>query len=1151
MATFAENPAAQRLITGLASVGADFPDPAAVDEDAFRVESVRFLNMLNQLLGDGAPITTVDGPALQGVSGLINEKLKAPDEHGKTPLQYLKALVDGDTEFLVENVTGRTWGVSNQGYARDRFNQIFRSSGTRAENAVEALEFAAENDEDIAKLLTDLRTHAPDVLRNLPEAVALLEGSDDLMADLQTLVDEGLYTGHTINPGTGSMPTAQEYQAAVTTLERLSASTSADGAWDETDARAMQALFRTMQNDGYYGQGWTGAKNGIYDAAWRAHLDAKLAAMPDTDPRKEHLTTMLASIDVLASRSQSPTPPPPDIRSATRTVEESLLVLAPKINETLEDAQASMSGQGGLAELFQSFAQVGILEHRIPEISGADENFDLRSQAALQGLMVFLSDPMVMDIPGENNWYYTPEKGQFILANIDNLKTKIKGLMGEEKYNESGIEEMLTRDNLLPLIESLDFLASQDPPRISQQLLFNQGSVVAAPYTTELFQSLISVPEDPAEIESLTARGAHRIAGMSANNPDMLKLMEVMTREFTGQFGILDIMPDLEGADALGEIDGTATRQQRIADLYKSARAKHAENGHGATLDDDLFIMISTINTLPFGNSRYRRDYLQVMREAIDAAGDITDPDEAARVFSERVTQGMDRLHNLYGQPSHTQVFDRDAPAWKPGLENMTITSGGETFTASQMATFYDNFHIMAAGNPFQDQLGTDFLEMQGAAHFKDDEGNMYVSGIDKQSMIFSVEKIDIARVTAIYEDESISLDDRIEQMIEADPGFALLAGIWGDYGAMNAVFNQRIFDNAQNFNTISEHYQRDVDAIREGRDAAQAERDAYIPPYARSTTVSESKGEQTTAARFQDAAQEPSVFDDQTRTRTQILSDLDALRNFANDELNSSPRVIMAHETGIMDMLRRNDITGADGRSIELPVGNYPGVASLRVKHIDLPPEGTTGQMLSYFDFENNTIRVIPMPDYLVDPAQRAELMSMTGGSDTEAFMRGIKENYPELFNAIQEYRTGGYGGGVTSGPIGRNEYTQFKESMRGFLRSIERDIVDHAYVEPGEVRTPDTFWDNMRDAGQGVANAPGRMGRHIGQYFEPIEDGEIEDTVRAIPQRIEDGFITAVGAIGSRAGEAYGQVTGEREYPLSHQVKGVATEVHGLDNN
>lgn len=1144
MAGLADNPAAQRLIEGMSSIGVNFPDPSAVTDDQLRLETVKFINFINQLVADNPTIvTSVDTAVLQSTRDAIRTKLEAPNEHGKTPLQFLRALADGNTEFLVEDVTGYAYGlVSKQGYARNEFNRIFRSSGTKAENALEALEFAAENDPETKKLLDDLRANAPGILNNLPAAVALLEGSDDLVADLQTLVDQNLYAGQAINPADLAAGGAEEYRAAVTALEGIINSSEKDGTWADADARAMQTFFRNMQSGGYFGEGWTGPKDGVYDDAFRAHLDAKLAAIPANDPMKAQLQGLLTNIDVLLARSVTLTPPHMDVRSATKTVEESLMVLAPNINGMLDKVTDGNDGNS-LVALFQSFAQIGILDHRIPEISAADENFDLRSQAALQGLMIFLSDPMVMNIPGENNWYYTPEKGQFILANIDNLKNKIKQMIGEEEYNAQNLDELLKAENLQPFIDSLDFLAKQDPPRIAQQLLFNQGDFEAAPYVEKLFQSMISTPQDQTEIDYLSSYGAHRIAGMAENNPDMLQLMDVLTREFSGQFGLLDLMPDLENADAVNDIDGAITREQRLSTIYKAARAKHEENGHGATLSDDLYIMISTINTLPFGSSEYRRNYQQMMREAIDAASAISNPDEAARVFSERVAQGMDRLYEQHGAPQYTQPYERDAPSWKPGLENLTITSGGQQFGATEMAAFYDNYHIMTPGNPFREELQTDLLALHGYVSFKDDDGNTYIAGIDKQSMVFSIEKIDLEALQIIHDDASLNAEERRAKFLE-DPGFALLAGTRDVEAAIADVFITRRLDNANVFKTVSEGYQSDVDGLREQRDAAQAERDAYIPPYARSVQTTPAQ-QPTTVDRFNPAAQEPTVFDDPTRSRGQIIADINALRDFANMELNAKPRVIAANDTATMAMLRRNDIRDANGDRIKLPIGRSMESTSLSVEKVELPPEGASGQMLAYYDRSKEAVVVVQMPAYLSDPRQRAAIKALTeDGRDSEAFMRRVERDYPELFAVTQEYRTGGHGGGITAGPLSRDEYTEFKRAMRAVIIGLESDIQDQAYVPPGVERQPRDFRDNMERAGRGIINTPGRIVREIDDRYGYVDYDEFGKGIGDAPGRIADGFISVVNGIGARVEEAVDIYNGDRPYnDRSHQVHGIAT--------
>lgn len=859
--------------------------------------------------------------------------------------------------------------------------------------------------------------------------------------------------------------------------------------------------------------------------------------------------------------AEPPAPPPMTVIGATTIVEEALKGLAPTINGALEGAQAKMQGnelgslaaQFGLSGLFESFTQVGILDHRIPEITTVDAVFDLRSQASLQALMIFLSDPMVMNLPGENKWYYTPEKGQLILQGLDDLKQRVKQMLGEEEYNRLGLEEQLTRENLAPLIEALDFLATQDPPRISQQLLFSQ-SVEIDDNVEALFRNILDVPTDQTEIDYLAGFGAHRMTGIAENNPGMLKLADSLTREFTTQFGIHDLMPELRGVDTIGQIDGALTREQRLSQFYKEARAKHAENGHGDTFNQDLMILVGTINTLPFGSASYRQQYLHIMRRAAERAGAISDPDQAAQVFATAVTEGMNTLYQNHGRPDYQQYYKRETPSWRPGLENITVTSGGTEFSATEIARLYDQYHTVAPGNPYRENLKTDVIDMHGPVFFKDDEGNTYIAGIDKESMVFSVERLDVegfrARYnewTARYEANEINMDEfkeALDGMRDEFPGFDLLVGIQTPLDAAATMMNSHILSRVQTLSSLVSNYQSDFDTLRGVVETERAREEALIPQNARG--VGTDGRTEPVIDRFNPAAR-GTVFDDPTRTREQIMSDIDQLRDFANFQLNSTPRVIMPHETGIIDMLHRNDAHGPDGQPLKLPVGAYAGSASLRVEKLDLPPRGTGGPLIAFYDGSQRSIRVIETPDYLADPAQRQALMDMASqGADSEEFMRRIRSEYPELFAIVQEYRTAGNGNGIITdnGPIGRNEYNGFKRAMQNVVRNIGADMREFAYQPPGEERQPRTFRDNIELAGRTIVGTPGEVADEIRRKYGGINPGAVGDGLRTLPERTGDAFVSVVNGIGSTVEEAVEVYTGERDYlDRSHHVHTGAT--------
>ena len=243
MADIAENPAAQRLIEGLSGVGARFSDPSAVTDAELQRETISFLQKLNSIMAEEGqtptPITTVDAATLQNLRTQIERNFNRADDNGVTGLEKLRALVDGDVDTLLAgaDIASRVLGASE-------LNSIYRS-GSKAENARDALIFAASHDEDTMRLLQTLRRDAPGILNNLPAAVALLEGSDDMLADLQTLADAGLYDTTPTMPGVGApADPAQEYTAAISALEAAAGSTNTDGAWDSTDRQAMQTMSR-------------------------------------------------------------------------------------------------------------------------------------------------------------------------------------------------------------------------------------------------------------------------------------------------------------------------------------------------------------------------------------------------------------------------------------------------------------------------------------------------------------------------------------------------------------------------------------------------------------------------------------------------------------------------------------------------------------------------------------------------------------------------------------------------------------------------------------------------------------------------------------------------------------------------------------------
>ena len=159
-----------------------------------------------------------------------------------------------------------------------------------------------------------------------------------------------------------------------------------------------------------------------------------------TTPTTTDVSSTVVAAPVVPETEEEDEPPPQTIVGTAYLVELALSELVPELikqmaaaAETSEEKLSEMpEGLRNILTALKMIPDTSILDRKIPEIGEVDGILDLRSQASLQGLLVVLSDPAIMNIPGSDAWRYTPEVGATIIRKLPELEEKLALLLEAE-----------------------------------------------------------------------------------------------------------------------------------------------------------------------------------------------------------------------------------------------------------------------------------------------------------------------------------------------------------------------------------------------------------------------------------------------------------------------------------------------------------------------------------------------------------------------------------------------------------------------------------------------------------------------------------------------------------------------------------------------
>lgn len=879
---------------------------------------------------------------------------------------------------------------------------------------------------------------------------------------------------------------------------------------------------------------------GAFSQEFSLHLSQILNTPNVTLPSGYDATSLqnfANAMDTLRQNSIYTEPEAPmDAAAASQLIEEVLVELAPQLNARLEEAQGRTADQlndipegflRDMAAVFMDLSGGDLLELRIPEISEADGVFDWRSQASLQGLLMVLGHPQAMNFRGvptlseQEIWQYTPAKGRYILDNLDGdeenpgLRQRLAAIMTEEQLAE--IEPLLERENVAQLIEALDHL--YDEGLISNLYLFDNNFDAPA-YMQSLFQDRID------EYQPLQADGEPR-------NIHMLKLMDSLTREYAGPNMTMQfLMPELEMGDlqlVLPENQEEHVRQ--MAEFYRDARRRHEASGQG-DFTADMMIMLNTVITLPFGEGDYRRGFNSTVEDAIRAAAEQEDIDAAARIFAQRVTEGAQELRDEHGQPYYVRYNEREVPVWRPGLVNMDpIVSGGEQFTVQQIAQAYDDYHLRYADESFQRQGVSSPIDFHGSNIFRDDSGQVWVMAVDRQSMVFSIERLDVdnlvhlvqrmeelqpgsvenlteGQVDEILQDVERMTGDsglvrRIEALVEqdrhigadifgealratGDPGYRMVDQREGG-GPLLALsvadfLNTAMSEDLLGFNEFAQMHGEVADVIRQSNaERVREETTRPVPFIAENIAGANDPPELTREESL--ANPQPLV-----QANSQDIANLHAIRELTSQYIYGRPLLLTpgarGHD-GVIELLRTHE------GELQIDSGTQ---GSMPISEIEFSADDHTGPLMVWYDLQHDKLEVIPAPAELLSAQGRDELRQLSyiqTTLDPQHFLSEMLER-PQIYEMVRDQQRAS-GEAVLNRsarePLSPTDMREYQLALHNILLQVERaidsppDLGRYRYREGGSLTGE---FRGRVDGDTSVSDAIGADGVQLRQQWD-----------------------------------------------------------------
>ena len=708
----------------------------------------------------------------------------------------------------------------------------------------------------------------------------------------------------------------------------------------------------------------------------------------------------------------------PTPEEASLGVETVLNIITPQVNRGVEEKAEEY---GELAQIFAA----DLVNSRLPENLNIGGPVDLKSQAALQGLMMFVSHSMVLDMgshfPDSPSWDFTKEKGQFMIDNSDLLYEKIGGNidMSKEQFKAT-LEGFVTSLNVL---EDNDIL-------VDFAVFFGRGVDVPG-YTIDLVQEELERHKD--------LDGAK-------------DLFNELTRAYVGM-GLDQLMGD-EAAEFSPE---PSDFQTRLRVFYE--QALRAKDGNAEQLDTELLIMLNTITSLPFGHEGHADVFVNGVRQAILTG----DADE----FLAGVLAVQDQLNEM-GPASYEHYFMRD-PTVHPKLKNsdLTFASDGESFAINDVIVAYNNYKH---GN----------LNAVGGKLAFTANDKQYVTAVDAYSNIFSIEEVDVGKLNKIfftqekleeilpeYVGQDMDLEERIEifntllyeranepfgdgsqsyyravfnneaveRAMKEDAGFSMMFQSDGD--DPNNVF--KLYPDYSSFmwdiNKGFEGLKPQIEQLEAS--ATRQKEEAVTPGFINGIPMTTPAGPPQTPTRGEvDPNSKPYTVEDLKRDMVsdQKLIDLAA-------SMVAGPQLLSADDVAFLNK--------HDGELLNLGRGGYlmmavRSVDASGVKDPDAP-------IIGYYDYKRDIIKQINLPEAFMDPEKWDVLEAQLDprNMDQDSYMKYIQGSFPGLYELALNYRTNPYGRNLEDymGQPVAMQHENFVNDLRSVAINLQQSMRENGY--------------------------------------------------------------------------------------------------------
>lgn len=320
-------------------------------------------------------------------------------------------------------------------------------------------------------------------------------------------------------------------------------------------------------------------------------------AIPVEDKNVIKTSTTDASPSSSAQTSEAQGNSDEKVIVATKVAKEFLVIAGRATNDALDKQRSESPDMGVLMEI-----------EDIPTITTADGTFDRKSQEALQALLKTMASRL--DLEGDEEWNYTPAVGEKILKRETRLR---KGL------SEAQNKQLDEAGGLQTVVGALNTLHAEG--QLGNERLYDG---------------------QPVHLTGMGAQILSWVFGFIKQVfPPAEPFVEGVLKNFTGGYGYQDLMPKAKQDPQLIERLGLdLPKHEQLVKGYKEMMAGlkqepgETKEDARARLKGNLDTTVSAMMALPVGDDASHEKYKETFDKAWAAAGNVSNPDEAAQVFA-------------------------------------------------------------------------------------------------------------------------------------------------------------------------------------------------------------------------------------------------------------------------------------------------------------------------------------------------------------------------------------------------------------------------------------------------------------------------------------------------------------------------------------